>query len=114
MNQKYPKIFMLSTIFVLGLASFVPQKALAQPSATECDRIARDFANRNSRGEALTRGAIGAGVGALTGAIFGGAGTGAAIGGGLGVVSGGSKQMQDREQLYQAAFDDCMRGIPVN
>ncbi|ELR97414.1 YMGG-like glycine zipper-containing protein [Gloeocapsa sp. PCC 73106] len=110
MKKKHQSMLILGTVLLLNVLPCLQQKALAQ-SATDCHHIATDYANRNSRGEVLKRGAIGAGAGALTGAIFGGAGTGAAIGGGVGAVSGGSRQLQDRDNLYQAAFDDCMRGI---
>ena len=104
------KTKILSTLVVLNLIA-CHSAAMARPSSTECHRRATDYANRNSRGQVLTRGAVGAGAGALTGAIAGSAGTGAAIGGGIGAVSGGVRQVNDRDNLYQAAFDDCMRGI---
>ncbi|TVQ45820.1 MAG: hypothetical protein EA365_07110 [Gloeocapsa sp. DLM2.Bin57] len=111
MKTKYTDILILTTLVAMNLITWQSVVVAEQRSAIECDRFARDYANRNSRGQFLKRGAIGAGVGALGGAIFGGAGTGAAIGGGVGAVSGGVRQVNDRDNLYQAAFDDCMRGI---
>ena len=110
MKTKYTSTLVLSTLVALNLITW-KSVVVAQPSATECNRYATEYANRNTRGDALKRGIGGAGAGALIGVIAGGAGTGAAIGGGVGVVSGGVRQMNDRDRLYQAAFDDCMRGI---
>ncbi|ELR97416.1 glycine zipper domain-containing protein [Gloeocapsa sp. PCC 73106] len=110
MKRKQQSLLILSLIVTLNIIPGLQRRVDAQ-SAISCHHFARDYSNRNSRGQVLRRGAIGAGAGALTGAIFGGAGTGAAIGGGIGAVSGGTRQLSDRDRLYQAAFDDCMRGI---
>jgi outer membrane lipoprotein SlyB len=110
MKINYTNTLILSTLVAVNIITW-NSLAIAQPSATDCHNFATDYANRHSRGQVLKRGAIGAGAGALGGAIFGGAGTGAAIGGGVGAVSGGVRQVNDRDNLYQAAFDDCMRGI---
>lgn len=111
MNKKYTTTVILTALVAVNLITWKSVVVAQQRSAIECHNFATDYANRNSRGQFLKRGAIGAGVGALGGAIFGGAGTGAAIGGGVGAVSGGVRQVNDRDNLYQAAFDDCMRGI---
>ena len=110
MKKKYTSTLVLSTLVALNLITW-KSVVVAQPSSTECHHQATEYANRHTRGGALKRGLMGAGAGALVGVIAGGAGTGAAIGGGVGVVSGGVRQMNDRDNLYQAAFDDCMRGI---
>jgi len=98
---------------VLGgllLISADEQVAYAQ-SATACDAYARDYARRASRqGQVLGSGAVGSLVGAGIGAAFGGAAVGAAIGGGLGLVGGGARRQQTADQMYRAAYQDCMSG----
>jgi outer membrane lipoprotein SlyB len=48
------------------------------------------------------------------GGIFGnrrrGAGRGAAIGAAFGAIAGGARQAQERNQLYDMAYADCMVG----
>lgn len=90
--------------------------AMAQyaPSATYCDSYARNYAQRNTGGGIIGGALGGAASGGLLGGIFGGrrrgAGRGAAIGAIFGGVAGGVRQSRDRERMYRAAFDDCMRG----
>ena len=96
--------------FGLLAASVFGAPAAAQ-SARACDAWAHDYAAHASRqGQVLGRGAVGAGLGAGVGAIFGGPGVGAAIGGGLGLVSGGARRQQTFDQIYRAAYRDCMAG----
>ena len=47
---------------------------------------------------------IGLGIGAATG----GAGAGAAIGAGVGLIGGGAKRQKTADQMYNAAYQDCM------
>ena len=110
MKINHTNTLILSTLVAVNIITW-NSVAVAQRSATECGQYATDYANSNTRGQTLKRGAVGAGVGAIGGAIFGSAGTGAAIGGGIGAVSGGINRVNERDRLYQAAFDDCMRGI---
>ena len=44
------------------------------------------------------------------GAIAGGAGLGAAIGAGVGLVAGGVRRQGTAQQMYNAAYQDCMAG----
>jgi hypothetical protein len=80
-------------------------------SATACDAYARQYANNASRqGQVLRGGAVGTLAGAGVGAIFGAAGIGAAVVGSLGVIGGGRNRRDAAQQMYQAAFQDCMAG----
>jgi hypothetical protein len=96
----------------LGLLIAVVSFEVAQAaSARLCDSYARDYAERNSRqGQVIGRGAVGSLVGLGIGAAFGGAGVGAAIGGGVGVISGGAQRQKTADQMYRAAYQDCMAG----
>ena len=92
------------------LTSAHVENAKAQ-SATVCDAYARDYAKNNSRrGQVLGGGAVGGIFGAGIGAIFGGPAVGAAIGGTLGVVGGGRTRREAANQMYNAAYQDCMAG----
>lgn len=78
-------------------------------SAMTCDSYARNYAQNGSRqGQVIGRGAVGSLLGAGIGAAFDGAGVGAAIGAGVGVISGGSSRRRTAEQMYNAAYQDCM------
>jgi len=80
-------------------------------SAVRCDNYARSFAERNSRqGQVLGSTAVGSLVGLGIGAIAGGAGVGAAIGAGVGLIGGGARRQSTFQQMYNAAFQDCMAG----
>ena len=80
-------------------------------SATVCDAYARSYANDESRrGQVLRHGAVGSLIGLGIGAMAGGAGVGAAIGGGIGAVGGGAKRRAVADQMYNAAYADCMAG----
>jgi len=83
----------------------------AQQSAVVCDGYARQYSENKSRqGQVLGGGAVGSLLGAGIGLAFGGPAAGAAIGGALGMVSGGAKRSQAANQLYNAAYQDCMAG----
>lgn len=85
--------------------------AFAQQSATVCDSYARNYSENGSRqGQVIGRGALGTLVGAGIGAAFDGAGAGAAIGAAVGLFSGGSKRKQTANNMYNAAYADCMAG----
>lgn len=80
-------------------------------SAVRCDNYARSFAQNNSRqGQVLGSTAVGSLVGLGIGAIAGGAGVGAAIGAGVGLIGGGARRQATFQQMYNAAFQDCMAG----
>jgi hypothetical protein len=83
----------------------------AAQSATVCDSYARSYANNSSRqGQVIGRGALGSLVGAGIGAAFDGAGAGAAIGASVGLISGGSSRRRTADNMYAAAYADCMAG----
>ena len=95
-------------IFLFDLVEPFSKAAFAQHSY--CDRYARDYASRHSRGGALQ----GAADGAIAGAIFGGILTGdpggsALFGAGMGALAGGAGRDSDQRYLYRRAYDDCMR-----
>jgi hypothetical protein len=88
---------------LLGALSFVPAHAA---SSRACDAWARDYARNASRqGQVVRRGTFGALVGLGIGAA-----TGAAIGGGVGALSGTHARQRTADQIYWAAYRDCMAG----
>ena len=81
-------------------------------SAVACDSYAINYArNASAEGEILAGGAFGSLAGLGIGALFAASGVGAAIGATAGIVGGGAVRNQREQQLYVAAYDDCMRGI---
>lgn len=98
-------------IILAGFLSFAGPGIAHAQSAKVCDAFARNHAESASRqGRVIGRGAAGSAVGAGIGAAFGGAAAGAAIGGGLGLAAGSARRQQTFDQIYRAAFDDCMAG----
>lgn len=82
-----------------------------QPSAVKCDSSARVYAQQNANeGKILGRGAAGSVIGLGLGALAAASGVGAAIGATVGVISGGAKREQRVQQIYNAAYQDCMAG----
>lgn len=77
-----------------------------------CDRYARNYADRNSRGDAIVDGAVkGVLGGALVGGIIGGGrglSQGALIGGGLGAIVGSTQEPRTWGSLYRRAYRRCM------
>ena len=85
--------------------------AQGTPSAVACDNYARNYANNASRqGQVLRGGAVGSLAGLGIGAIFGGAGVGAAVGAGVGMIGGGARRQGTAQQMYSAAYQDCIAG----
>ena len=100
---------LLLTIGSAGMAS--AQAARGSQSSIVCDGYARSYAEKNSRkGQMLMGTGGGALIGAGLGAIGGAAGVGAAIGGGIGLIGGGMRRKQTSDQMYSAAYRDCMAG----
>jgi uncharacterized protein YcfJ len=85
------------------------QQAVAQSKSMRCDDYARDYAKRNASGGMLQGAATGAAAGALIGGIFGSAGKGAGAGAAFGALSGGNRREQNKSELYDRAYNDCMR-----
>jgi hypothetical protein len=83
------------------------------PSAIVCDNFASNYAQNASRkGQMLGLGAggslLGLGIAAATGG--GSLALGAAIGGTVGLIGGGSVRQKTAQQMYSAAYQDCMAG----
>lgn len=81
----------------------------------ECERLARDYARRESRrGGGFIAGAARGGVRAgIVGEIFGDrefARDSAKVGAIIGGLSNSARRARNREELYDMAFSECMRG----
>jgi len=80
-------------------------------SAVVCDSYARDYATRASaQGQMLGGAAGGSLIGLGLGALAGASGVGAAVGATVGLIGGGAKRQQTADQMYNAAYRDCMSG----
>jgi hypothetical protein len=85
--------------------------ASAQASAIDCDNYANNYAQQASRqGQLLGGAAAGSLVGLGVGALFAASGVGAAVGATVGLVGGGSVRQQRKQEIYRAAYQDCMSG----
>jgi hypothetical protein len=81
-------------------------------SALACDNYAINYARRASEeGEIFGGGAFGSLAGLGIGSLFAASGVGAAIGATAGIIGGGAVRSQREQQIYYAAFYDCMVGI---
>jgi hypothetical protein len=81
----------------------------SRASAVTCDNYARSYANQSSRqGQVLRGGAVGSLVGLGLGSIAGAGGVGAAVGATVGVIGGGMRRTSTADQMYNAAYRDCM------
>ena len=83
------------------------------PSAIVCDNFARNYAQQASaKGQLFGGGAVGSllglGIAAATGG--GSLALGAAVGGTVGMIGGGSVRQKTAQQMYGAAYQDCMAG----
>ena len=116
MQKSWKKLLTISAILVADAMRLSTSITLAQyqsRSRSYCESYARDYADRYARGGFFRGGARGAASGAAIGAIIDGgrgAGTGAAIGSVVGIIGGSSRRASDYDNLFQQAFDDCMRG----
>jgi hypothetical protein len=96
---------------VLLLGAVPVEFAAAAPSSRVCDAWARDYARAASRqGQVAKRGVLGGLLGLGIGAATGGAAAGAAIGAGVGAGSGAIRRGRTFDQIYAAAYRDCMAG----
>jgi hypothetical protein len=87
------------------------QPSAVKPSAVTCDHYAHNLAQqRGAQGQMLGGAAAGSLVGLGIGALFAASGVGAAIGATAGLVGGGAKRQQRAQQIYAAAYQDCMAG----
>ncbi|HAC65100.1 MAG TPA: hypothetical protein DCF68_16615 [Cyanothece sp. UBA12306] len=118
-SKQFQQLLILSSILITDVIFLSSSLTIAQnsyPSRSYCEGYARDYADRYARGGFFRGGARGAAGGAAIGAIIDGgrgAGTGAAIGSVVGIIGGSARRGSDYDNLYQQAFDDCMRGKPL-
>ena len=104
-----PKAIFLGICAIAVIMGRAP--AIAQSSAVACDNYARNYANDASRqGQVLRGGAAGSLVGLAIGSIGAAAGAGAAIGAGIGMIGGGMRRTSTANNMYNAAYSDCMAG----
>ena len=105
------------TVGLLALVVLTADSASAR-NREECERFARDYSRREARrGGGVLRGAARGGIRAgIVGDIFGDnnfAEDAAKVGATIGAISGGSRRARNRSELYDLAFEDCMRGATV-
>lgn len=114
MRRKKKNFSLIS--FLLVNCSFLVifnEQALAQ-NASECEDFARNYARRESRRtggliRGAARGSIRAGI---AGDIVGDndfARDAAKVGAVIGGISSSSRRRRNRDELYDLAFEDCMR-----
>jgi len=86
--------------------------ASAEVSAVACDNYANNYAQQASRqGQLIGGTAVGSLVGLGIGALFAASGVGAAIGATVGLVGGGHLRQKREQEIYNAAYSDCMAGV---
>jgi hypothetical protein len=96
--------------FAITLANIAAAQT-TKPSAIVCDSFARDYSQRASaRGQMLGGAAGGALLGLGIGSIAGRGGLGAGVGAGFGAIAGGARRQGAAQQMYSAAYQDCMAG----
>jgi hypothetical protein len=104
-------MFRSASLIAMSLVLATPSGASAQVSAIACDNYANNYAQHASRqGQLLGGSAAGSLVGLGIGALFAASGVGAAIGATVGLVGGGAARHQREQEIYQAAYQDCMSG----
>lgn len=108
-NRWLQRIIIMKYAFIFILLFPFCREGFAGQS---CERYARNYADRNSRGDSIVDGAVkGVIGGALVGGIIGGGrglGQGALIGGGLGAIIGSTQEPRTWESLYRRAYRRCM------
>lgn len=112
MNKIVCVLLSAATIAAISATSAMARARLAAaPSAIACESWANNYARHVSReGELLAGTALGSLGGFAIGSIFAASGVGAAIGAGIGIVGAIVVREQRAEQLYAAAYYDCMTG----
>jgi len=90
------------------------QRGYGYQSHGSCSDYAADTVRRYGKRGRAVGGAVGGAIGgAVVGRIIGGKRTarrGAALGGLVGAIRGGSRQRRENDDIYDRAYDDCMRG----
>ena len=108
MLSKY--IFIASVTLSFSLSATTA--ALSQRSSVACVNYATTYAKQASaQGQMLGGAAGGSLIGLGIGALAGASGVGAVIGGTVGLIGGGLKRQDKEQQLYDAAYRDCMAGV---
>ena len=114
LRQRTAVTFSFGLAFVLAwtTASRAPLPYQPPPmSAVACDSYAHSYAQKASaQGQMLGAGAAGSLVGLGIGALFAASGVGAAIGATVGLIGGGAAREQRAQQIYAAAYQDCLAG----
>ena len=111
MNKIVCVLISIGTIAAMSTTSAMGRTRVAAPSAIACDNWAHNYARHvNREGELLGGTALGSLAGFGIGSIFAASGIGAAIGAGIGIVGGIIVREQRIEQLYGAAYYNCMAG----
>jgi len=106
-------MFRSRLLVAIGLVLASAGGASAQVSAIACDNYANNYAQQASRkGQLLGGAAAGSLVGLGIGALFAASGVGAAIGATVGLLGGGAIRHQREQEIYDAAYQDCMSGRP--
>jgi len=104
-------MFRSALLIGMCLVLVIPHKATAQISAVACDNYANSYAHQASRhGQLIGGTAVGSLVGLGIGALFAASGVGAAIGATVGLVGGGALRHQREQEIYNAAYQDCLAG----
>jgi hypothetical protein len=108
MSRRAIVIFCSGLALLTGVAQ-VHAGGSGYPSAMGCDRYAHDYAQRASmQGELFGGAAIGSLAGLGIGSLFAASGVGAAVGAVVGLIGGAAVQQRREEQIYYAAYYDCM------
>lgn len=111
MNKIVCVLISFSVITIISTTSATARHRTAAPSALACESWAHNHARRASlEGEILCGTALGSAAGFGIGSIFAASGIGAAIGAGVGIIGGIIVREQRSDQIYHAAFHDCMAG----
>jgi Glycine zipper len=104
-------MFRSALLIGMSLVVATTSGATAQPSAVACDNYASNYAQQASRhGQLIGGAAAGSLVGLGIGALFAASGVGAAIGATVGLIGGGAVRHQREQEMYSAAYQDCMAG----
>jgi len=89
----------------------LPSKS-ARYSAVACDSYANTYAQQKShQGQLLGGAAAGSLAGLAIGSLFAASGVGAVIGVTAGLIGGGAARHKREQEIYAAAYHDCMNGI---
>jgi len=99
-------VMALSTVSIIGTTHFAEAR-----SAAQCDAYAQNYASQNldTPGNPLSGAVVGGTIGSLIGWATGSWATGAVIGGSVGSVDRAAASSSRYRQLYNYAYDWCLR-----